>query len=353
MDPIKDSSITATVSSVNPELDKVKIPDLFLSFCARSPRVNPHFARVKAESESWIREASGYSVEEAEKHKRANFPFFSGIVVPDADAERFRCVCDWVNWIFDFDDTFDDGELNNDPLRAEQLVKAVMATMDDQIDIKQDLGKDQSLVDFFRGVWLRLAKDSSAGGRNRFKTSMTDYLWAALSQVERYTSIDDLDPVSYIDLRRRTIASYPTFALVEYCYGLNIPHEVMTHSSVKRIERLATEITILHNDVLSYHKEQKDGCEFNLIAIYCRQGLSQQASYDIVDSMIKSRYHEWFLALADVPLVGEGLDVQVQKYVEGCRNGVIANLNWSFASERYFGRDTETVRKTRLVPAIG
>ena len=56
MDPIKDSSGSITISSIEPEPDQVKIPDLFLSFSARSPRINAHYARVKSESESWIRE---------------------------------------------------------------------------------------------------------------------------------------------------------------------------------------------------------------------------------------------------------------------------------------------------------
>ncbi|KAL8829666.1 MAG: hypothetical protein Q9191_001875, partial [Dirinaria sp. TL-2023a] len=73
---------------------------------------------------------------------------------------------------------------------------------------------------------------------------------------------------------------------------------------------------------------QKEGCEYNLIAIYRRQGLSLQASYDVVENLIKTRYREWFLALADVPLLGEGVDADVQRYIEGCANMVIGGLNW-------------------------
>ena len=70
------------------------------------------------------------------------------------------------------------------------------------------------------------------------------------------------------------------------------------------------------------------GVEHNLIAIYRRQGLSQQASYEVLDGMLKSRYREWFLALADLPLLEESVDAQVQRYIEGCANLVVANLNW-------------------------
>ena len=47
----------------------------------------------------------GFSAKETEKHKRADFPFFAAILVPDAAPEKFRCVCDWLNWVFRVADT--------------------------------------------------------------------------------------------------------------------------------------------------------------------------------------------------------------------------------------------------------
>lgn len=34
----------------------VKIPNLFVSFLAEEPEINPHYGRVKLESEAWINE---------------------------------------------------------------------------------------------------------------------------------------------------------------------------------------------------------------------------------------------------------------------------------------------------------
>lgn len=36
--------------------DHVTIPDMFVSFLAQEPRINPHYERVKGESEAWIAE---------------------------------------------------------------------------------------------------------------------------------------------------------------------------------------------------------------------------------------------------------------------------------------------------------
>ncbi|KAL8829667.1 MAG: hypothetical protein Q9191_001876 [Dirinaria sp. TL-2023a] len=157
-DPLQDSSTKLTITPVDAEPDNVRIPDLFLSFCAQPPRVNPNYARVKAESESWITEESGYDAKKAKKHKKANFSFLASVLVPDAGAERLRCLGDWLNWVHAARPSFDEGEFNNDPSTAEQLVKAILATMEDQIDEKLDLGKYQSLVDVFRDIWIQLAK---------------------------------------------------------------------------------------------------------------------------------------------------------------------------------------------------
>lgn len=36
--------------------DHVTIPDMFVSFLAQKPQINPHYDRVKGESEAWIAE---------------------------------------------------------------------------------------------------------------------------------------------------------------------------------------------------------------------------------------------------------------------------------------------------------
>lgn len=83
-----------------------------------------------------------------------------------------------------------------------------------------------------------------------------------------------------------------------------------------------------------------------------RQGKTQTEAYDCVDQLMKDRYHTWYLALAGLPMWGEDIDKQVQVYIQGCQNMVVANLNWSFRTERYFGKDHWSVRRTRMVPLV-
>jgi len=99
--------------------------------------------------------------------------------------------------------------------------------------------------------------------------------------------------------------------------------------------------------------------------------MSQAEAYEFAGDAVKDRYREWYRELAKLPYWGEKVDGQVQTYIRGCRDVVLANLNWryiltstdntgdtfskilhSFRSQRYFGKWNELARRTRLVPKV-
>ena len=55
-----------------------------------------------------------------------------------------------------------------------------------------------------------------------------------------------------------------------------------------------------------------------------------QHAFNHVNSMLTTRYHEWYLALAGLPQWGKEIDAQVQRYVQGVQDVVRANLEWRF-----------------------
>ena len=73
---------------------------------------------------------------------------------------------------------------------------------------------------------------------------------------------------------------------------------------------------------------QAEGVNHNLVALYRLAGLSAQAAFDKIAELLKSRYKEWYLALAELPQWGEEVDARVQVYIKGVHNVVLANLNW-------------------------
>jgi hypothetical protein len=52
-------------------------------------------------------------------------------MVPFADMERLLPICDWGNWIFPFDDLFDNGDAREDVVRAEEIMDHMYLTFGD------------------------------------------------------------------------------------------------------------------------------------------------------------------------------------------------------------------------------
>ena len=53
------------------------------------------------------------------------------------------------------------------------------------------------------------------------------------------------DVESYLELRRGTIATKPTFALL--LYNINLPSWVLEHPMIEELERLASDMIIISN----------------------------------------------------------------------------------------------------------
>ena len=66
----------------------------------------------------------------------------------------------------------------------------------------------------------------------------------------------------------------------------------------------------------------------NLVAICRVNGMPAQQAFDRVNQMLQDRYRDWYLVLADLPQWGEKIDAQVQKYIQGVQDIVLANLHW-------------------------
>ncbi|KAK3612856.1 hypothetical protein LTR22_028419, partial [Elasticomyces elasticus] len=67
-------------------------------------------------------------------------------MVPDADAVTFRVICDWGNWIFPFDDLFDDGGLRQDKLRARKVLTWLSSSFEQPLAAR--LSNDEDVNQF-------------------------------------------------------------------------------------------------------------------------------------------------------------------------------------------------------------
>ncbi|GLA28673.1 terpenoid synthase [Aspergillus phoenicis ATCC 13157] len=279
---------------------------------------------------------------------KTDFGYFLAIMAPNAERDQLRTMCDWGNWVFPFDDAFDNGELKVDLGGVKRMMDELLAVMKNEGVFRPRA----PLVIAFKSIWDRLSESNcSAGTRRRFANSMRDYSEACIQQVimqSKFQGSETLSVEEFIVMRRGSIATTPLYALFEYAYGLNIPDEVFECPSIKKLERVSTEVTVIQNDIVSYRKEQILDESSNLIKIYLRQGFSVQAAFDEAGKLLAACYRDWHLTLADLPSWGEDVDAQVQTYIDGLQNTVLANIHWSFRAERYWKSNAE-IQKDRTI----
>ncbi|KAH8651929.1 terpene synthase metal binding domain protein [Tricladium varicosporioides] len=296
----------------------VILPDLFVSWASTPIRLNPNYSVVVPEAELWFKELCKHDDETHQKYLKADFGYFSGLWAPDAAAPEYRTTVDYCNWIWAFDDPFDEGSMKGQP----DLIK------------------------------IEIDNRSTKGIQRRFRQHQHDYLYQVLEQadpkiLEKYTDLE-----SFVANHRESVGAKPMLPLIEYCYGLDVPEFIFEDPAIQRIVDLQAELILLANDVYSYARESKAKHYHNVIHILRRGGMTQQEAFDKVGEAVLARYLEYDSIVTTIPSWGEKVDAIVKKYIEISKVSVIANLEWSFQSKRYFGSQNDIVRRTRRVPAI-
>ncbi|PYI05323.1 pentalenene synthase [Aspergillus sclerotiicarbonarius CBS 121057] len=325
----------------------IRLPEMFVLFLSGEPTVNQHYECVRQLSETWVSREFCFDEKAQRRLHKTDFAYFCSIATPEAEPEELQTVIDWGNWVFPFDDLFDNGRLKDDPERAEVLVDSLRAGMAENEHLP--VPADSPLVRIHNSVWHRISQARPIGIRRRFAKAMNDYCTGCMAQVWSCSKGELPSLEKMLSLRRQSAGVSPLFALVEYAHKLDIPDFVFECKSIQEIERIGIDLVLLQNDILSYCKEEKEGVSHNLVAICRHNGMPAQMAFNHVGNMLTERYRDWYLALAALPTWGERIDAGVQQYIRGVQNVVRANLHWSFRSGRYFGKANDKVRKTGLV----
>ncbi|KAH8675039.1 terpene synthase metal binding domain-containing protein [Ilyonectria robusta] len=330
------------------DMTEVLLPDMFKSFLKDYPKLNPHYAAVKATSEKWLIETCSLSPAATKCVRECDFTYFCAIVYADAPLEEFQVVSDWGNWVFPFDDMFDEGELRDDPQAAQDMMDSLMSKM---LGLPYH-GEKSKLVQAHDIIFERLCQNSSPETTRRYIKAMADYRDSVMSQVCNASAGTLPEVKDMLKTRSRSIAAWAMYVMIEYAHGLDIPSEILEHSTIKALEMVGLKIIAIANDIVSYRKEEVDSVPHNMVAVCRMRGLSAQQAFGTVGALLDSQLAAWEDHLGRVPSWGSKADVEVEKYIEGIRNMARANLRSSFRSQRYFGQDASKVERTRKLNVL-
>lgn len=76
------------------------------------------------------------------------------------------------------------------------------------------------------------------------------------------------------------------------------------------------------------HIFQRDGYTSNVISACRMSGMGAQEAFDYVGGLLAQRYERWESVEPQIPTWGEAVDFHVQRYIEGIKCTVRANLYW-------------------------
>ena len=139
---------------------------------------------------------------------------------PDADAEGYRIMCDYMEWVLYFDDLFDEGNLREDPVAARDEVRAHLDIHnDDHLDISAE---DHPVRYLYQVLWRKVKSISSLGARERYIQSMRHYFEGCIVQVDTYYWHTRGHASTTFDMfwrgRTHSIGCRPAQALLEYAH---------------------------------------------------------------------------------------------------------------------------------------
>ena len=164
---------------------------------------------------------------------------------------------------------------------------------------------------------------------------MRQYISGTIAQVQRVQIAGNLDFDQVLMQRRQSVCVSPLFALVELGHSLNVEETVFQDATLEQLQTLGIEITLLHNDLLSYIKEEMEGVPHNAVAACRVHGMTAQEALHHVGAEANRR-------LKDLETIANTLNGNTRytkdtlDYIQGIKDVVKANLYWSLESDRFF-----------------
>jgi hypothetical protein len=116
-------------------------------------------------------------------------------------------------------------------------------------------------------------------------------------------------------------------------------------------------IYLLFQDILSYNKEQAAGDdEHNLITVVMKeQNRDVQEAIDWAGELYDGMLGQFNSLYLQCPRWGGPIDLDFQLYLSGMAQWVVGVIQWSYESERYFGKRGVEIKQARclyLLPKI-
>ncbi|KAF8889626.1 isoprenoid synthase domain-containing protein [Infundibulicybe gibba] len=320
---------------------KFILPDL-VSHCKFDIHMNRHRKQVTTETKKWLFKGDNLHGKKRDAYHGLKAGLLTAMCYPTAGCPQLRVCNDFLTYLFHLDNLSDD--MDNRGTRS--TADVVLNSLYHPYTFRSSSRVGKMSQDFYK----RLIPTASAGTQQRFIETCDFFFQSVTQQAQDRANgvVPDLE--SYIALRRDTSGCKPCWALIEYANNLDIPDEVMEHPIIRSLGEATNDLVTWSNDIFSYSVEQSKGDTHNMIPVVMKEeGLDLQSAVDFVGSLCKQSIDRFNDDRANLPSWGPKIDRDVAIYLDGLADWMVGSLHWSFETERYFGKNGRTVKKTGIV----
>ncbi len=277
--------------------DAFQLPLFYMPFQARA---NPHLEAVRPRVRAWacavgllepLGTDSFHGGWSAETFDRADFTRFTAWTYPHACAEELELLSGWHSLIWCLDDVFSAGceALGNREqiLRRIERLMAFMPIMTPGLVPPPEHPVERALAD----LWRRTAPSASIPWRLLYTRSVRQFLEASLWETENLERHRFPDLIEQAEMRRDYGAAGCSALLMEHSLGWEIPDDIRGTRPFTVLIDSFRDTVDLHNDIVSYPKEVREGVARNNIVHVAQEllGVSLTDAVSFVDRILTGR----------------------------------------------------------------
>ncbi len=310
-------------------------------------RVNPRVDQAREHSKAWAlqmgmlrssQNADGSGIWDEPRFDSMDLSSYVALTHPDAPVAELELLSDWYVWsayVKDSSALFDGRDVAHATERISRLLAFKPVDM-----TAEPPGEPANPVE--RGLanlWPRTVPTKSVEWRHRFSEDIRSLAEELMR--ERFNLAQDnsrvLDPIEYIDMRRRAGGWSWKAALVEHALGVEIPPELYRTRPIRVLNETFADSVSARMDIIVYQKDVDEGKVNNgVIVVQNFLDCDLQRAADIINDFATSRSYLFEnTAVTELfPLFEEyGTDLQTRAamlaYVKGLRDWMAGNLEWA------------------------
>ncbi|KAK7461741.1 Anterior gradient protein 2 [Stygiomarasmius scandens] len=314
--------------------------------------LNPHHDDACAESRQWFAQynKTTFGSKMTAFLESCKFELITSFTYPYVDKEGLRATMDWHNILWFFDEVTDT-ESGKDARKSAAIVCHTLR------DSEYDDGT--SLCRMMKEFRVNHISRAGPECMRRFLDHCDVAFAAGAREAELREKGEVLSIKKYLALRRETSGARTCFDMGEYLMNIDLPQALYDDEQFSKGYQAALDLIFLSNDLYSYNMEQAKGHSgANIVTVVMKSNhVELQDAVDYVGTLCQELLAEFQDAKLAVEQRAEKEKDEALANslrdalhcLEAYGHWVRGNVEWSFETERYFGKENKVVKQSLVV----